>query len=96
MTAVASALDHGLEREVAELLITALNIEGRDPATVDPTAPLFGPHDVGWGLDSIDALEIALSIQQKYAVELRADEEATRRAFMSLRTLAEHVAAHRH
>lgn len=92
MMAAAQALEH----EVADLLISALNIEGRDAASVDPDAPLFGAHDVGWGLDSIDALEVALAIQQKYGVELRADEEATRQAFTSVRTLAEHVAAHRH
>jgi len=84
-----------LEREVAALLIAALNIDGRDADTVDPEAPLFGAHDVGWGLDSIDALEVALAIQQKYGVELRADEEATRQAFASVRTLAAHIAAHR-
>ena len=90
------AAAQALEREVADLLISALNIEGRDADSVDPQAPLFGAHDVGWGLDSIDALEVALAIQQKYGVELRADEEATRQAFTSVRTLAEHVAAHRH
>jgi len=84
-----------LESEISGLLISALNIEGRDPMHVDPTAPLFGAHDVGWGLDSIDALEIALAIQQKYGVELRADDDSTRKAFTSVRTLAEHVAAHR-
>ena len=92
MMAGAQALEH----ELAELLISALNIEGRDASSIDPDAPLFGAHDVGWGLDSIDAQEVALAVQQKYGVELRADEEATRRAFTSVRTLAEHVATHRH
>lgn len=90
-----TVVEKALEREVAGLLISALNIEGRDAEAVDPQAPLFGAHDVGWGLDSIDALEVALAIQQKYGVELRADEEATRRAFGSIRTLAEYVATHR-
>ncbi len=52
------------ELELAQLLITALNLEGMDAAAVNPEAPLFGAHGTGWGLDSIDALEIALAIQQ--------------------------------
>lgn len=86
MTAPTSA-----ERAMAELLIQALNLDGKDPATVDPEAPLFGSHEKGWGLDSIDALEIALAIQQKYAVELKADNEKAKSAFASIRTLTDFV-----
>lgn len=83
------------ERELATVLIQALNLEGRDPATQDPAAPLFGDHENGWGLDSIDALEIALAIQQQYGVELKAENEATKQAFASLRTLTEFVQSQR-
>lgn len=83
------------EREMASLLVQALNLEGRDAAAIDPTAPLFGDPAAGWGLDSIDALEIALAVQQKYGVELKAENEATKRAFASLRTLTEFVHAQR-
>lgn len=76
---------------MAELLVQSLNLEGRDPAAIDPAAPLFGSHEQGWGLDSIDALEIALALKQKYGVELKAENEATKRAFASLRTLTEYV-----
>lgn len=86
-SAAATATQMSMEREVAALLVGALNMEHIDPATVDPTAALFGTHASGWGLDSIDALEIALAIQQKYGVELRSDDEAVRPAFESLRTL---------
>lgn len=81
------------ELELAELLIGALNLDGRDAAATDPEAPLFGDHERGWGLDSIDALEIALAIQQRYGVELRSEDEATKRAFASVRGLAAHVAS---
>lgn len=84
-----------IEHELAAALIEALNLEDRDAATIDPTAPLFSPLDGGWGLDSIDALEIALAVQQKYGVELRAEDETSRKAFASLRTLAAYVVAHR-
>jgi acyl carrier protein len=83
------------ERAMAELLIQSLNLEGREAAAIDPEAPLFGSHERGWGLDSIDALEIALALKQKYGVELKAESEATKRAFGSLRTLTEYVAAQR-
>jgi acyl carrier protein len=83
-----------LERELAELLIQVLNLEDRDPAAIDPNAPLFSGQRGGWGLDSIDALEIALALQQRYGVILRSEDEASRRAFASLRALGEHVQQH--
>ena len=83
------------ELEMSQLLITALNLEGMEPAGVNPEAPLFGQHSTGWGLDSIDALEIALAIQQKYGVEIRSEDEAVKQAFASLRALTEHVATRR-
>jgi acyl carrier protein len=83
------------ERELAATLIEALNLEDRDAATIDPAAPLFSPHNGGWGLDSIDALEIALAVQQKFGVELRADDDESRKALASLRSLAVYVADRR-
>ena len=83
------------EREMATLLIAALNLEDKKVEDIDPAAPLFGEPASGWGLDSIDALEIALAIQQKYGVELRAEDEATRRAFASLTALVDYVAERR-
>ncbi|GAC1629736.1 MAG: xanthomonadin biosynthesis acyl carrier protein XanC [Nevskia sp.] len=83
------------ELELAQVLIEALNLEGKDAASIDPEAPLFGDYGTGWGLDSIDALEIALAIQQRYGVELRAEDETSRKAFASLRELAVFVAQRR-
>jgi acyl carrier protein len=83
------------EREMAELLIGALNIEHIKADAVDPAAPLFGSSETGWGLDSIDALEMALAIQMKYAVELRSEDEAVKKAFASLRALTELVTQRR-
>jgi acyl carrier protein len=80
------------ERELAALLIAALNLEDKRVEEIDPLAPLFGEPGTGWGLDSIDALEVALAIQQKYGVELRAEDERTRQAFASLTALADYVA----
>ena len=83
------------ERELAALVIAALNLEDRQADAVDVTVPLFGSATSGWGLDSIDALEIVLAIQQKYGVELRAEDDTVTKAFSSLRALTELVSERR-
>ena len=80
------------ERALAELLVEALNLEDTDPASIDPQQPLFGS---GLGLDSIDALELALAISKRYGFQLRSDNEDNRRIFASLRALSEHVEQNR-
>ena len=49
----------------------------------------------GLGLDSIDALELALEISQRFGFEMRADDEENQRIFASLRNLAEHIESNR-
>lgn len=76
------------ELELAELLIEALNLEDVEPGSIDPQAPLFGD---GLGLDSIDALELALAISKKYGFQLRSDNADNKRIFGSLSALSAHV-----
>jgi acyl carrier protein len=80
------------ERELAALIVTALNLEGVAPEDIDPQAPLF---KTGLGLDSIDALELALEISKRYGFQLRSDDENNVRIFSSLRSLAGHIEANR-
>ena len=80
-----------LQREVATILVEALNLEVAADA-IDPEAPLYGE---GLGLDSIDILEVALVVSQRYGFQLRSDDEDNVRIFRSLASLAEHVAANR-
>lgn len=85
------------EYALAKLLVTALNLEGMDPANIDPASPLMG-HDsagLGLGLDSIDALEIALTVEQSYGVELRTEDPNIAQIFGSLRALSAHVQSQR-
>jgi acyl carrier protein len=87
-----SATQSPAERELAELIVSALNLEGVAPGDIDPQAPLF---KTGLGLDSIDALELALEISKRYGLQLRSDDENNIRIFSSLRSLADHIAQHR-
>ena len=80
-----------LEGEVAELLVTALNLE-MDPVEIEPEAPLF---QEGLGLDSIDALELALAISKQYGFQLRSDDPNNTQIFSSLRALTNHINANR-
>ena len=79
------------ESLMAQRLVAALGLDHVSPDAIAPTAPLFGSAADGIGLDSIDALEIALMIQQQYGVELRSDDPAARDAFASLHALTAHV-----
>lgn len=76
------------EIEIADLLVNSLNLEDIQPEDINPEAPLFNQ---GLGLDSIDALELAMAISKKYGFQLRSDDPDNQRIFSSLRTLAEHV-----
>jgi acyl carrier protein len=82
----------GEELEIAGLIVDAANLEDVEPRSIDPEAPLFGD---GLGLDSIDALEIALAISTRYGFQLRSDDADNDKIFASLRSLTRHVAAHR-
>ena len=80
-----------IEAEVASLIAEALQLE--DPAeTIPPLQPLFNQ---GLGLDSIDALELALALSRRYGIELKSDDDRNGEIFANLRSLARHVAATR-
>jgi acyl carrier protein len=78
-----------VEKDLAEAIVSTLRLE-IEPADIEPEAPLFGE---GLGLDSIDALEIALCVSERYGVQLRSDDPDIKRIFASLRSLAGHIAA---
>lgn len=81
-----------LEEELKGLIVSVLELEDVTAEQIQSEAPLFGE---GLGLDSIDALELASAISKRYGVVLKADDEATRTAFSSVRALAQHVQAGR-
>ena len=77
------------EHEVAELIVESLNLEDINATDIQPEEPLFGD---GLGLDSIDALELALAVTQKYAVQLKAEDANVKEVFGSLRSLSAYIA----
>ena len=86
-----TSLQTDLQREVAALLVESLNLE-ITPESIDPQAPLYGE---GLGLDSIDILEVALVVSQRYGFQLRSDDQDNVRIFTSLASLTDHIAANR-
>ncbi|MGH9576249.1 MAG: phosphopantetheine-binding protein, partial [Terriglobales bacterium] len=54
--------------------------------------PLFRE---GWGLDSIDMLEISVALSKRYGFQIRSDDQDTAKVFATLRSLAAYVAVHR-
>lgn len=82
------------ESKLAQILVEVLDLEDVDPADIDPEAPLFGSAAANsLGLDSIDALEIALAVAQNYGVQIKADDENNAAIFASLGALSAFVQA---
>lgn len=78
-----------LRLEIKQLIVRELKLAGRDPRTIVDDAPLFGE---GLGLDSLDALQLAMSIEEKFGVKIP-EGDGARAIFRSVATLAEHVRA---
>jgi acyl carrier protein len=87
-----AAVQTQAERELAELIVENLNIDWVKPEAIDPQALLFGGD---LGLDSIDALELALAVSKRYGFQLRSDNPDNKRIFSSLRALSEHIEQNR-
>ncbi|MDR3427255.1 MULTISPECIES: phosphopantetheine-binding protein [Silvimonas] len=81
-----------LVAEIKTLIIDSLNLEEITPDDIDADAPLFVD---GLGLDSIDALELGVTLQKRYGLSFAADSEETRRHFASVSALAAFVGANR-
>ena len=81
-TGAAAPERSALESELATALVQVLNLDVKAD-DIDPRASLFNE---GLGLDSIDVLELALEVSQRYGFQLRADDENNHAIFQSLRT----------
>ena len=75
-------------REIKDLLVEELDLPGKTADDIDETAPLFGE---GLGLDSLDALQIAMAVEERFGVRVP-EGQAARSIFRSVSTLAAFVA----
>ncbi len=83
-------MQQSLEDQLKHLIVESLALEDVEPGEIQTDEPLFVE---GLGLDSIDALELALAIQEKFGVATSPDDERNREIFHSVKTLAEFVRA---
>jgi len=81
-----------LQLDIAQLIIDTLSLEDIQASDITPELPLFGE---GLGLDSIDALELALALQNRYSIQIASDSRDARRHFANVASLAEFVEAQR-
>lgn len=81
------------EHELARLIVDSLNIDWVTAEAIAPESPLFGGGELG--LDSIDALELALAVSRRYGFQLRSDNPDNQQIFGSLRALSAHIEKHR-
>ena len=75
-----------LAPRVKELIVRRLKLD-IDPAAIEDDAPLFGE---GLGLDSIDALELVLGLEQEFGIKVE-DEEVGVKAFASVNALVDFI-----
>jgi acyl carrier protein len=81
-----------LQEELKSKIIEALNLEEVKPSDIDNDAPLFG--DEGFGLDSIDALELIVLLEKSYGIKI-SDPKAGKEIFRSINVMADYVARNR-
>lgn len=77
-----------LEDRIKTLIVDTLALEDVDPATIVTDAPLFGD---GLGLDSIDALELALAFHKEFGVRTEENDPKNREYYYSVASLADFI-----
>jgi acyl carrier protein len=77
-----------LHQEIKSLIVDTLMLEEVTADEIDTDAPLFVE---GLGLDSIDSLELAMELEERYGVTLEEDPEQNQAIFQSVRSLASFV-----
>ena len=76
--------------DLKKQIIAQLNLKDLKPEDIGDDQPLFVE---GLGLDSIDALELIVLLQQEYKIKLSSAEDGPK-VFQSVRTMAEYIIAH--
>jgi acyl carrier protein len=79
--------DATLKADLKRLIVQRLRLEGLTPEKIADDAPLFGE---GLGLDSVDALELVVGLEQEYGIVIKS-HEIDKTIFTSVQTLADFV-----
>lgn len=74
-----------LKSRIKRALIEELDLRGKREQDIDDAAPLFGE---GLGLDSLDALQLAMAIEERFGVSVP-EGDAGRSVFASVDAIAE-------
>ena len=77
-----------MQNEIKLLIIESLFLEDIKPEDIKNDEALFGD---GLGLDSIDALELGITLHRKYGIVLEEGNEENRQYFASVTSLADFV-----
>ena len=77
--------------KVKQLIIDSLRIEGMTPDDIETDAPLFGE---GLGLDSIDALQLVVAMENDFGVVVP-DAETGAVVFQSVRSMSQYIVDNR-
>lgn len=78
-------------RTLKEILIKNLKLEDMTPEDIDDSMPLFGEE--GLGLDSVDSIELVLTIDKEFGVKI-ADSKAYETIFANVQSLLDFINAH--
>lgn len=79
-----------IETKLKETVVSALDLEDLTPADIETDVPLFGE---GLGLDSIDAMELGMSVKKAFGVSFSSNPADNKQIFRSVKTLADYVEA---
>jgi acyl carrier protein len=78
-----------LKTRLKELIVEAANLQNVEPASIADASPIFGQ---GLGLDSLDALQLAMSLEENFGVRVPEGEEG-RLVFACVDSMADYVLA---
>ena len=76
-----------MKTKLKGLIVEELRLEDLKPGHIEDDTPLFGE---GLGLDSLDALQLAVAVEEHFGVRIK-DENEGRTAFSSVASLAEFI-----
>ena len=76
-----------LKQQLKRLIIEELDLRDQTPAGIEDDAPLFGD---GLGLDSLDALQLAVAVEERFGITIPEDDSA-KAIFASVSALAQHI-----